>query len=1426
MSHKYLRSITFSRLTAGLLFIAGILHPMLSGAQASFPTPGRNDPPGQTNTRWCPNANGVIQIRCVYGYGLNDPLDPQQGDWRVAIADAVLNWNFIFLNHWPKEFELTGPFLYGPDSPGDCPSDPYTITFRMGATELGNVGTDCLQPPAVEIHDICDATKEPLVAVAKGAHYANIGPIIPGTDKHIHVSSVIDFNYTLYTNCPQLAPPLEQTATHELGHALGLKHYVQCNQPALMCSPSSAANINGQEECVLASIYGSPCSPDASPEFLSDPSVSSAFGATDISRHGRVKQGFGCQALPQPVQDYRLTDLVERTYELFIASNDQPFTLLARLHESDWPSGPYRCFFPTAQHNAVLGMRVLDGTTVVNESVLDYPIEIPAAAVSLEPSAPVAMEADSGATPTNPEFSYSLRNDRDPVLEWTMSTNVPWLAPLQASGAVGPHAVSDLGVQVATASTSLGVGVHRGTVIVTLLGSGEILSRSVELSIRAASEPLVLLPTDSLVAAGPPGGPFVPECKSYILSNSGIALLSWTAEALAPWLSANPAGGTLGPGQTSTIDVCVSASAATLLPGAYVGELHVTDVTSGVSQSRFARLSVSPVCPDIDRDGWTTCAGDCDDTDALIYPGAAELCDGRDNDCDGVIDNIGTLCAWQGSDGMLPTSTSCPWRLVDDEPTVDPVLSGDRVILSAPSSPGASMYYAQDASVLHMPPTFVIEAKVRVVSESHSAGSAYRGVSVGFVPTQNAGNVLFLGADEIFLWGQYGAQGPHLVVDTDDDFHTYRIEITGSVVSVIYDGTAALSGSLIGDSRWGTPNLFWGDGTGAATGTSEWTRFQHNARPSDFDRDGWTSCGGDCDDTNRDIHPGASEVCDGLDNDCNGKIDDGPFPCSSGPSTTVRWDAASGTLPSELSCPWTEVNNTASEPQIQNGRMTILTTAPTQNTYYIQSQGQLSIPADSLVLQFRVRFVSGSSLTSWRGPISIGIESPAEWGTDIFIDRREIFYLSANLTRGGTAPVVTDDALHTYRIVVAGTELRIYQDGLLRLHGSTFHGRSGDGFFAGYPRIDWGEGSLDAYGTSEWEYFQHNAGVPIGGPNLVRWSGNGHCYEAVYAPGLNWQQALDQCRNRCGYLATITSPEEECFIEALFEDNAAFWHIDGVGNALGPWTGGYQAFGSSEPGGGWGWFNGEPFTYTHWSSHDPDNCCNLNQNRIEFIRDHNVPPTRWTDVEHFAGFVRGYIFESSDCSSTTPVLSTPIACVYTPTLFSLVDTQVASNHVRLTWSGALPNVAPAYVYRRTTDSMWERIGTVRRIDSETFVYDDVDVSPGQRYGYKLGVVESDGENFLAETWITVPEAPKLALLDGPNPVTGTIHLSFALASSDPATLDLFDLAGRRVSHQEVGSLGLGTHSVSLNEGPLPPGVYRVRLQQKGVSASRRLVVLR
>jgi len=107
--------------------------------------------------------------------------------------------------------------------------------------------------------------------------------------------------------------------------------------------------------------------------------------------------------------------------------------------------------------------------------------------------------------------------------------------------------------------------------------------------------------------------------------------------------------------------------------------------------------------------------------------------------------------------------------------------------------------------------------------------------------------------------------------------------------------------------------------------------------------------------------------------------------------------------------------------------------------------------------------------------------------------------------------------------------------------------------------------------------------------------------------------------------------------------------------------------------------------------------------------------------------------------------------------------------------------------------------------------------------YKLSAVDRNGNEspfaLLSPGQITEVSGtlkPVFALEGvGQNPWRGGVMLArFALPSASPATLELVDLAGRRVFVRSVGSLGAGHHEVELAPAHrLAGGVYFLRLAQ-------------
>ena len=82
---------------------------------------------------------------------------------------------------------------------------------------------------------------------------------------------------------------------------------------------------------------------------------------------------------------------------------------------------------------------------------------------------------------------------------------------------------------------------------------------------------------------------------------------------------------------------------------------------------------------------------------------------------------------------------------------------------------------------------------------------------------------------------------------------------------------------------------------------------------------------------------------------------------------------------------------------------------------------------------------------------------------------------------------------------------------------------------------------------------------------------NGHTYK-MYDDSMTWVEAKAFCEEKGGHLVTITSQEEQAFIESLLSGSLK----------RGYWMGANKTTGS------WSWVTGEPFNYTHWASGQPD----------------------------------------------------------------------------------------------------------------------------------------------------------------------------------------------------------------------------------------------
>ena len=101
----------------------------------------------------------------------------------------------------------------------------------------------------------------------------------------------------------------------------------------------------------------------------------------------------------------------------------------------------------------------------------------------------------------------------------------------------------------------------------------------------ASATSMGVVPTANFYSAGLAGGPFSPVSMDYLIQNTGTASISWTVATNRTWLSPVSGGGTLGPGNATTLTVSINSGANSLAAGDYTGTVTFTNTTNGVGNT-------------------------------------------------------------------------------------------------------------------------------------------------------------------------------------------------------------------------------------------------------------------------------------------------------------------------------------------------------------------------------------------------------------------------------------------------------------------------------------------------------------------------------------------------------------------------------------------------------------------------------------------------------------------------------------------------------------------------------------------------------------------------------------------------------------------------------------------------------------------------
>jgi len=225
----------------------------------------------------------------------------------------------------------------------------------------------------------------------------------------------------------------------------------------------------------------------------------------------------------------------------------------------------------TATVNGDLTPGAYEGTVTVSGNadnspqVLIVTVDVTAAPVLTLITEPLDLETVIDVDP--PAHEVLVRNDGGVELNWSATSDVPWMSLARGSGTLAPGASETDTVVISV--DGLALGDYAGTL--TFDGDAANAPQVLDAALSITQWPSIAL-AGTLTFEAYEGDS--PAAGSLSLTNDGDGTLTWTAAADQPWVSLSPASGQVAAGSSTDIEVSVDGSS--LAPGTHGAVITVS----------------------------------------------------------------------------------------------------------------------------------------------------------------------------------------------------------------------------------------------------------------------------------------------------------------------------------------------------------------------------------------------------------------------------------------------------------------------------------------------------------------------------------------------------------------------------------------------------------------------------------------------------------------------------------------------------------------------------------------------------------------------------------------------------------------------------------------------------------------------------------